>query len=124
MKSNTLQLISAGVMTGTAVVESAPIPLEQIFGYAVQAVWTGTPNGSIKLQASCDNPGRDNQASNGGPDEVTNWTDIASSSYAITGSAGNYMWNVSDAYYRYFRVVYTNTSSVGVLNVKAVVKGI
>lgn len=124
MKSNTLTLLTAAAMTGTTVVESAPIPVEQIFGYAVQAVWTGTPNGSLVLQASCDAPLRDNQATNGGPDEVINWTEIAGSSYAIVGAPGNYMWNVSDAFYRYFRLVYTNTSGVGSLSVKAVVKGI
>jgi hypothetical protein len=124
MKSNTIVLLTNAAMTGTTTVESAPIPLEQIFGYAVQAVWTGTPNGSLKLQASCDAPGRDNQTSNGGPDDVTNWTDIAGSTLAITGVAGNYMYNVTDAFYRYFRVVYTNTSGVGSLSVKAVVKGV
>ena len=124
MKSNTIQIITNGAMTGTAVINSTPVPLDQIFGYAVQAIWTGTPNGTLKLQASCDAPLNTTQTSNGGPDAVTNWTDIADSSDMISGSAGSYMWNVDGAYYRYVRVVYVNTSSTGVLNVQITVKGI
>lgn len=123
MRSNTITVLADAVMTGTSVVESQAIPLEQIFGYAMQAVWTGTPNGTLKLQASSDAPARGG-TSDGTPDEIANWSDITSSSVAITGSAGNYMWNVDAAFYRWVRLVYTNTSGVGVLNVKVSVKGV
>lgn len=124
MKCNTIQMITNGSMTGTAEIDSSPIPLEQIYGFAIQAIWTGTPNGTIKLQASSDAPSRETQQSNGGPDTVTNWTDVANSSVSITGSAGNYMWNFNGAFYRYVRVVYVNSSSTGTLNVEMCVKGV
>ncbi len=123
MKCNTITLLSGSSMTGTTTVNSAPIELDQIYGYAIQAAWTGTPNGTIKLQGSCDAPARQTQTSNGGPDSVTVWTDIADSSQNISGSAGNYMWNVNGAFYRFVRLTYTNSSSTGTLSANIVLKG-
>lgn len=69
---------------------SEAIDITHIYGYSVYALWTGsTITGSIKLQASLDN---------------TNWIDIVSSSQTIS-AAGAYLWNVTDAFYRYFRLV-------------------
>src|SRR4051812_6788350 len=116
MKQNTITLLTNAVMTGTTEVDSPTIPCDQLWGFAIQAVWTGTPNGTLKLQASCDAPLLTSQTSNG-TSNVTNWTDIADSSVVIAGAAGNYMWNVTVAGYRFVRLVYVNTSSTGVLNV-------
>lgn len=126
MKNNTITLVisGSGAMTGTNTITSDPIPVEQLWAYAIQAVWTGTPNGTLKLQASCDAPDKAVQASNGGPYTVTNWTDISGSSNSVTGSAGSFMWNVSDVGYRFVRLSYTNSSSSGTLTAKASLKGI
>lgn len=125
MKSNTIQLSFTpnSIMTGSATINSNPIPLDQIYGFAIQAVWIGSPTGVIKLQASSDSPGRETQTSSGGPDIITNWVDITNSPYSITGSAGNYMWNFNGAFYRYVRVSYTNTSGTGSLIAEISVKG-
>jgi hypothetical protein len=82
-------------------INSANMQLLQIYGYCIQAVITGTPNGTFKLQASCD------PFNNQGL--VTNWTDITSSSYTAT-TAGSYMWNVSDSMYNWVRLVFTDAS--------------
>lgn len=111
-------------MTGTTTIVSNPIPLDQIYGFAIQAIWTGSPTGAIKLQASCDSPGRETAQSNGGPDTVTNWTDVTNSSYSISGSAGNYMWNFNGSFYRYIRVSYTNSSGTGTLTAQITPKGV
>ncbi len=124
MRSNTLSLLKNAVMTGTSEVDSSPITIDQIFGYAVQAIWTGTPNGTMLLQASCDAPARETQTSNGGPDVVTNWSDITGTSITIAGSSGNFMWNLDGTFYRYFRLKYVNTSGTGSLTVNAVLKGV
>lgn len=124
MKSNTIVLLTNAAMTGTSTVVSAPIPLDQIFGYAVQAVWTGTPNGTLILQASCDVPATQPQTSNGGPYSITNWTPIDGASTTIAGSSGNFMFNVDGAYYRWVQLSYTNTSSTGSLSALMFVKGI
>ncbi len=124
MKSNTIQLVmSSTTMTGTNVLTSNPIPLDQIFMLAIQTAWTGTPVGTFKLQGSCDSPPNQNQISTS-PPTITNWTDITTTQ-AAGGAAGNYMWNLADVGYRYARLVYTNASSTGVITVaQANLKGI
>jgi hypothetical protein len=82
-------------------IASAPMQLLNIYGYALQVIVTGTPNGTFKLQASCDP--FNNQSL------VTNWTDVANSPYTMT-AAGTYMWNVTDVMYNYMRLVYTDAS--------------
>lgn len=116
------QIITNGSMTGTSTINSDPFWVGQAIGYAVQAVWSGTPTGTIKLQASIDavepNPSNSNE-----PATITNWEDITDSSYSITGSAGTYTWNVTDVFYRWVRVVYVNSSSTGTLNARFNTKG-
>lgn len=126
MRSDTIQLtMSASAMTSTNTLTSTSTPLDQAVGCAIQVVWTGTPNGTFKLQASDDKPSRQTQTSSGGPDTITNWTDITDSSYTIAGTAGDYMWNITDVMYRNIRLVYTNTSGTGTLTVaQIVVKGV
>jgi hypothetical protein len=122
MKTNVITLLSASSMTGTSTVTSSPIPIDQLWGFAIQAVWTGTPTGTLKLQASCD-PITPANASGSTP-VVTNWTDVADSSSSIAGAAGSYLWNVSSASYNFVRLVYTNASSTGSLSAKATLKGV
>jgi hypothetical protein len=89
---------------------SEPMSLNQMFGYSIQAVWVGAPNGIIKLQCSVD--------SNSGNINPTNWTDIANSPQTITVS-GDFTWNVTYSMYNWVRVVYTDLSggtSAAVLN--------
>jgi hypothetical protein len=112
--------VDAGSMTGTATINSDPIWLGFAAGVAIQAVWTGTPNGSFKLQCSIDS--QEPTPGNSTP-TITNWEDVADSSTTVTGAAGSYTWNVSDAYFRWIRVVYTNTSSTGTLTVRFNTKG-
>src|ERR1035437_7634471 len=77
-----------------------------IFGYCIQAVITGTPTGSIKIQMSND------PYQNIFPNDLppVNWTDIANSIFAVT-AAGNVAWNVMNPNYNWVRIVYTDTSS-------------
>lgn len=115
MKSNIITIVmSSNTMTDTNVLTSNPIRIDQIYGFAVQVVFTGTPVGTFKLQGSCDSTSRQTQVSNGGPDTVANWTDIADSSQSVSG-AGSSMYNVVGAMYNYVRLVYTNTSSTGTI---------
>jgi len=112
-------IVSAQVMDTN--ITSSPYNVQQIYGVAIQAVWTGTPTGTFKLQASSD-PATAFTGSQGAP---TNWTDVANSSYAVS-AAGSYMWNVFDIMYNWIRVVYTDSSggtSTAVLNVRINAKG-
>ena len=91
------------------------VPLRNIIVYSMAAIITGTPNGTIKLQASNDPETNDTQINTAagvapavGP---TNWVDIANSTYTLS-SSGETMWNVANYAigYNYVRVVYTDSS--------------
>lgn len=125
MKNNTIVLTisSSGAMASTNTITSNAIPVDQLWGFAIQAVWTGTPTGTIKLQASSDSPVGDNAIADPSS-TITNWSDISNSSYSITGAAGNYMWNFSGCGFRFVRVSYTNASGSGTLTAKLSAKGV
>lgn len=84
------------------------VPLKNIFMYCIAANVTGTPTGTIKLQASNDPETNDTVPLSDNP--PTNWADVSDSSFTLT-TAGITMWNVSEIAYNYVRVVYTDTSS-------------
>lgn len=86
---------------------SAFVPLKNIFMYSLAAIVTGTPTGTIKLQASNDPESPEFAIPTNPP---TNWVDIANSSFPLTAS-GETMWNVSEVAYNYVRVVYIDSSS-------------
>ncbi len=89
---------------------SAAISVEHIYGYSVTAQWTGSPVGSLRLQASND-PYQNAQA-----DLVSNWEDVSGSSIDPSAVAsGQQVWNVERAFYRWFRLAYTSSSGSGTL---------
>lgn len=69
----------------------------------IQLVFSGTPNGTFKLQSSCD--------VTFDPSLVTNWDDIPDSSQSVS-AAGSHSWTVADRY-KWVRVVYTRSSGTG-----------
>jgi len=88
-------------------ITSSPIWLGHIVNYSIQVVFTGSPNGAFKLQASNDKGANDFKIASA---SVTNWTDISSTSTNIT-TAGNLMYNIENAGYRWVRLVWTDSSS-------------
>lgn len=97
--------------------------LGHICNFAIQLVFTGSPVGTLRIQASADSGtpdgGTSPQASG-----VSNWTDITASDVAIT-TAGNAMINVQNAGYNWVRLVYVSTSGTGSLtSARANVKGV
>ncbi len=125
MKSNTIQLtMSSTTMTSTNVLTSSPIPLDQLWGCAVQVAWTGTPTGNFKIQGSCDAPPNANQTSAPASVVITNWSDVTSN-VAAGGAAGSAILNLADIGYRWARLVYTNSGSSGLITVsQACLKGV
>lgn len=108
--------IEDGTATDMSVtITSTPVWLGHICNYAIQLVFTGSPVGSFKLQASND---EGNPAS--APTEqykgVVNWTDIIDSPQAI-GAAGNHMYTVEDAGYRWVRFIWTPSSGSATLTI-------
>jgi hypothetical protein len=93
-----------------------PVYLGSIINYSIQLVFTGTPGGNFKLQCSVD-PGRPTANSKEPQsDTVINWTDVADSAQSIS-AAGNHVWDVQNCGYTWVRVVWTQTSSTGSLDV-------
>lgn len=103
---------------------SPPVWLGHIANYAIQLVFSSNPNGTFKLQASCDPVQQPTPTESTQTAKVVNWTDISNSSQVITAS-GNHMWAVENAGYNWVRVVFTRTSGSGVLNTaRGYVKGV
>lgn len=109
---NTQNIIPAGTVMNTTINSSA-MQLKDMYGYAIQVVFTGTPTGTFKLQASCDPVTKADQifGSNGAVVYTpTNWTDIVDSPDEVV-AAGSVMWSATGITgYNYVRVVYTDTS--------------
>lgn len=76
---------------------------------SLHVITTGTAVGSVKLQASNDEP-----ANNVAPN---NWADITGATVAISG-AGSYLIPNLDICYNYVRAVYTFTSGTGTVSAK------
>ena len=112
-------LIVNAVMNTT--IDSPAVPIFNTYGYAVQAVFSGVPTGTLKLQASADPA----VYAKTGTFTPANWTDIANSSVPVS-AAGVFIWNFNGAFYNYVRLVYTDASggtSTAVLNVNINCKG-
>lgn len=90
-------------------ITSDPLRLESVINYSIQVVFTGSANGSFKLQASNDDDEKLDGVS--GP-TITNWTDIDGSTKTVT-AAGNIMYDVENTGYKWVRLVWTDSSSSG-----------
>jgi len=108
-------IVSAGDMS--ADITGDTVFIGHIYGFAVQAVWTGTPQGTIKVQGSCDLGRAEDD-----PTGVSHWDDI--STQAAGGAAGTKLFNLDAQHYRWVRVVYTKSSSTGTLNARINLKGV
>lgn len=83
-----------------------PLWLGHVLNYGIQLVFTGTPDGTFKLQVSND---RGQPEASGDAQKyagVTNWTDVADSSQTIS-AAGNVYYDVQLSGAEWVRVVWT-----------------
>ena len=106
------QVITDGVMTGTSVLESIPLNLQQMSRASLQVVWTGTPTGVLKLQGS---------------NNESDFVDIKEVNDVINnpaGAAGDLLLDINDISFKMIRLIYTNASGTGTLNVYAHAKGV
>lgn len=101
-------IVTAGNMN--ADITSIAKNIDESVSYSVQAVFTGSPVGSIELQGS-----NDVETSSANP--PSNWTTITDSITAVT-EAGSYLINVEFPAYSWVRLVYTFTSGTGTLNAR------
>jgi hypothetical protein len=97
--------------------------MEHLDGYSICASWTETSAtlaGTLKLQAS-NNAFTDNVNNNEDANSV--WVDVTGSAVAVSGS-GSQFWNVSDVYYKAFRIVWTRASGQGSFTAYIHAKGV
>lgn len=81
------------------------------YSLSLRAVETSaTLAGTLKLQGS-NNAIREDSPNNDADSNAV-WVDITGSTQNVSGT-GNFLWNVSEAYYRFVRVVWTRTSGQG-----------
>ncbi len=98
------KVINAGVMTGTAVLTSGSIDVQNLDNIGLQFKWTGAAVGTIAIFGSVDNT------------NFYAWTP----SPALTqpnNNAGGFITGLNQFPFPYLKVTYTNTSSTGVLTV-------
>lgn len=106
-----IPIVTNGDMSSS--INSTPINLDSIVTYSVQAVFTGTPSGTLQLQGSNDN------VLTGDPMNATptNWTVIVDSISGIS-TAGTYTVNVEIPGYSWVRLQYVRTAGSGTLNAR------
>ena len=112
--SNENLLLEDGTLSMGASFNMRPIYLGHIAQYAIQLVFTGTPNGNFKLQCSNDAGHPNAQSKVEQSADVVHWTDVLDSAQAIV-AAGNHTWNAENVGYLWVRVVWTQTASTGTL---------
>lgn len=118
-KFTTTPILTACDMSTTSCV-SKGVDLNQLNLASMQAVYTGSPTGTLKVQVSTDNVPV-GLGSNPGSN-VVNWTDYTGSSVSIS-AAGNTLYNMSFVGYRWARLVYTKGSGTGSISATLTGKG-
>lgn len=115
MRIKNLTMQSSATSLGASANLSA-VHIGHVANFAIQLVWTGSPVGTFKLQASCDEGAPSANTTAVVTSGVSNWTDIADSSVSVF-AAGDIMWNVENCGYNFVRVVWARTSGTGSLTV-------
>ena len=89
-------------------ITSSSTDINEAVSYCIQATFTGSPVGSLKIQASDDQFG---------VPPLLGFVDLPSTITAVT-QAGTYMVNVEFPSYCQVQLVYTATSGSGTINAK------
>jgi len=85
---------------------SEPIKMTLAKGFNIRLEFTGSPVGTLKLQASLDTTNKHSLVPTG-----SGWSDIPDSSQAVA-AAGDHLW-IDTRKYKWVRVAYTATSGSG-----------
>jgi len=100
-----IEIVSA--QDASTAITSAPVDLGEQTEYSVQVSFSsGTLNGTLTLEASND---------------ATTFATVTGSSQAVASGA-QHVYNVGSAGYRFFRLVWANTSGTGTATAKCLIK--
>jgi hypothetical protein len=108
-----MQIITNGVMTGTAAVVSTPLNMEDIDNVGLEVDWTGTAVGTFSLEAS------NKYDPDTNPSATFKAVTLATPPANPAGSASGWLLDLNQIPFRWVRLRYTNSSSTGVLNAYA-----
>lgn len=122
MRFDPVQIITSGDMSQSTVT-SLGLDMNQMVLASIQAVYTGSPVGTLKLQISNDIVSAPPGGGTNLASLVTNWSDYTGSSLSIS-AAGDFTYNLLDIGYRWLRLVYTKSSGTGTINATFCGKGI
>lgn len=86
-----------------ATITTIAVRAQNLFYVSVQVSSTGAGAGTLKLQASNDQPVQSNVV-------PTNWSDVPTASVAVSG-AGAFLIPKTDLCYEWIRLVYTNSGT-------------
>lgn len=89
----------------TSNIDSKALWLGHIVNYSIQVVYTGSPNGTLSIEASNDEGSNTNDTSNA---QITNWTQVDAQAVS---AAGSHMFQFENVGYKWVRLVWTNSSS-------------
>lgn len=92
----------------TASITTSAINVNFRIGFSIGLVFTGSPVGTFKLQASND------QTETASSVASDTWADITGSTVNVT-AANTIVWNHADMYSRWVRIVWTKTSGTGTI---------
>lgn len=103
-----LKIVTNGDMSQASVTSTA-IDLTNAAQWSIQAVWSGAPVGTIKLQVS-------NMIIDSCANVPSNqWSDYTLSIQPVT-EAGDLLWNAWTSNFHCLRMVYLKTSGTGTIN--------
>ena len=106
--SHSFSVITAGSMAGSLTSSTTNVAYTDNVGY--HCVWTGTPTGTITVEASIDG---------------TNWDSLTLSPTISTGgAASSTLISLNQLPYELVRLKYTRTSGTGTLNVVVMTKSV
>lgn len=101
-KISPVKIVTDGAMTGTAVITSPEVGVQDLKSCSFQYVFTGTPNGTFDIEGSVDG---------------VNFESMGITIAAAAGAAGNRVVDITDTGVAALRAKYTNTSSTGTLQI-------
>ena len=101
------QIITSGDMSQASGITSSTINLDFKWMANIQAVWTGSPVGTLQVYVSNDS---------------STWTTLTGATQAISGS-GDVCFVLTTTPYKYVKCAYTKTSGTGTLNATIEAKG-
>lgn len=106
--SHSFPVVTAGDMSGSITSAVTNVSYTDNVGY--HCVWTGTPTGTITVEATIDG---------------TNWDSLTlSPTISLTGSASSTLISLNQLPYESVRLKYNRTSGTGTLNVVVMTKSI